>query len=79
MSNLFNIFSGEHGREAMWLESSTTLDRAKLRVDQMSAVFPGPYFVFNTASGRVVYQAPTPATAVAGQKIKPTIERVARR
>ena len=56
MSNLFNIFSGVHGQQATWLESSSTLARAKQRVEQIAAMFPGSYFIFDIASGRVVYQ-----------------------
>ena len=63
MSNLFNIFAGVHGQEPMWLESSTTLAQAKERVDQLAAVFPGAYFVFNTSTGRVVYQTQAASAA----------------
>jgi hypothetical protein len=59
VSNLFNIFAGVHGQEPMWLESAVTLADAQLRVQQISTVFPGAYFIFNTATGKVVYQTPT--------------------
>jgi hypothetical protein len=61
MSNLFNIFEGVYGQKAMWLESRATLAEAQQRVDQISALLPGRYFVFNIASGAVVYQVQAPS------------------
>ena len=63
MPNLFNIFAAVHGQEPMCLESTATLAEARQRVNQLSAVFPGSYFIFNTATGRVVYQNQAPSLA----------------
>jgi len=47
----------------MWLESSASLEHARERANQLSAVFPGPYFVLNTTTGQVVHSTQAPTVA----------------
>jgi len=44
---IFDIFRGSLNNGALWIESSEGLGAAAQRMLQLSAIRPGPYFVFD--------------------------------
>jgi hypothetical protein len=50
----FEIFSGFHGKDARWVETVQGLAEASERMKQLARQNPGPYFVFDLRSRRVL-------------------------
>ena len=50
----FDVFSGSLIRDATWLESAEGLGAATQRMFQLSAIRPGPYFVFDCKQRKVL-------------------------
>jgi len=50
----FDIFSGWHDKNAVWIEAVEGLAEARARMDQIAAEKPGRYFIFSTASHAVL-------------------------
>lgn len=40
----YDIFSGSHDDETLWLEMVTGLEAARQRIQELAAKNPGPYF-----------------------------------
>jgi hypothetical protein len=53
MDTLYDIFSGTQS-DAIWLEAVTGLKEAVSRMEQQARQKPGPYFVFDTRTQRVI-------------------------
>jgi len=50
----FDVFSGLLDKDARWIESIEGLGAAYERIKELAAATPGPYFVFDTVSNKVL-------------------------
>lgn len=53
-TDTFDMFLGDPGEGAKWLESVEGVDQAKDRRKQLGSEFPGPYLLFHAPSQTVV-------------------------
>jgi hypothetical protein len=50
----FDIFSGESGKDAVWIEAVEGMSNAQRRMEQIAAQKPGKYFLFSVNNGSVL-------------------------
>jgi len=50
----FDVFSGLLDKDARWIESVEGVCAAYERIKELAAATPGPYFVFDTVSNKVL-------------------------
>ena len=50
----FDVFSGLLDKDARWIESVEGVGAAYERIKELAAATPGPYFVFDTVSNKVL-------------------------
>ena len=55
----FDVFSGSLIKDATWLESADGLGAAAQRMFQLSAIRPGPYFVYDCKKRKVLASTDT--------------------
>jgi hypothetical protein len=55
----FDIFSGQPGQDAIWVEAVVGLSNARERMQQIAAKEPGTYFVFSATGRSVLAQIET--------------------
>lgn len=44
---MFDIFTGNNDKDAVWVEAASVLSGARERMEQIAAEHPGQYFVFS--------------------------------
>jgi len=55
----FDIFSGSSDKDAVWLECVDGLSEARQRLEYITAVRPGAYFLYDHASRSVIAKSGT--------------------
>jgi hypothetical protein len=45
---LYEIFQKPPGQQPLWVETATSLNEARIRLKQLSAMFPANYFIFDS-------------------------------
>jgi hypothetical protein len=66
----FDIFSGEIHKDAVWLETVTGFDQARMRMEQIAALQPGRYFIYCSVTNSVVAHVERRAKAPLRHKSK---------
>ena len=56
---LFDIFAGDYGKDAKWIESVKGLGYAHIRMEELATQAPGKYFIFSCYSRSVLAQIDT--------------------
>lgn len=54
LTSAFDLFRKDVHGDPIWIDSTTDLSIARLRLTELAAHFPGEYFVFDQANHRVV-------------------------
>jgi hypothetical protein len=62
LKDQFEIFSGEVGREPLWMSAATELATAEQRMRDLAACNPGAYFVYSVSLRSVVASVKTGST-----------------
>ena len=44
----YEIFQKLPGKQAVWVETATSLDDARMRLKDLTLMFPADYFIFDT-------------------------------
>jgi hypothetical protein len=55
----FDIFSGDHDKDAIWVEAVAGLSNARERMEQIARVKPGRYFLFSCTDHSVLARVET--------------------
>lgn len=59
----FDIFRVSDGGHPLWLEPASTLEDAKVRVQELGASHPGEYLIFSQKTGhKISLRVPVPDT-----------------
>jgi hypothetical protein len=53
---IYDVFAGEPGKDAMWVQAVAGLENAQQRMRQLSTEKPGRYFLFCAAEDAVIAQ-----------------------
>jgi hypothetical protein len=56
---LFDLFSGQSEKDAVWRESVEGFANARKRMEQMAASVPGPYFLYSPLSHSILARTDT--------------------
>lgn len=62
---LFDIFAGDYGKDAKWVESVKGLGYAHIRMEELATQAPGKYFIFSCYSRSVLAQLDTSKPLIA--------------
>jgi hypothetical protein len=55
----FDIFAGEHDKDAMWIEAVAGLSKARERMEKIAKEKPGKYFLFSCTDHTVLARIET--------------------
>lgn len=50
----YEIFQKEAGQQPAWVETASSLNDAKMRLEELAIMFPADYFIFDTANSCLV-------------------------
>ena len=53
---IYDVFAGEPGKDALWVQAVAGLENAQQRMRQIAAEKPGKYFLFCAAEDAVISQ-----------------------
>ena len=67
----FDVFSGLLDKDARWIESIEGLGAAHERIKELAAATPGPYFVFDMVTHKVLAKIDTTQQIAQPQITKP--------
>jgi hypothetical protein len=66
----FDVFFGLLDNDARWIESVESLGAAHERIKELAAATPGPYFVFDTVSHKVLAKIDSTQPHVEAERAK---------
>jgi hypothetical protein len=68
--DVFDIFSGDTDRDALWIEAAPGIEQARQRMGEIAAATPGSYFLFHTATRQIVERVSSAqAISTRGEKL----------
>jgi hypothetical protein len=73
----FDVFSGLLNKNALWIESVQGLGAAYERMKELAADRPGPYFVFDAISHKILAKTDTTKPVIPIETVKSDIDDVA--
>jgi hypothetical protein len=56
---IFDIFAGDQGKDALWIEAVAGLSNARERMEQIAKEKPGKYFLFSSTVHSILARTET--------------------